>query len=246
MACCAFTMWAHFMKSLIRPRCLLLFALLLLPMQGCRVTYTGYFHGQVVDGETGMPLPGVIVVSGLNAYKTTLDRWELLEEFNPDAYETVTDKDGRYAVLSRAPDLDWRPALKFFKPNYYPPGGDKDWALPSKYDTRHLDDYWVPPGKLGEHGWIVRMMPFKGDNWQRYTGAIGGLWNGEGSDCVVNCPRFVLALQAETERLERVMPKDIEHVHVPDPWRMISMSEKHREFLLKYGQEHPMGGENGK
>ncbi len=213
----------HYLKRLTRSsRCLLVFALLL-PLQGC---YTGYFRGQVLDADTKKPIEGVIVVADLT-YRDIFDQWGILEEFNPDVYETVTDKDGRYAVLSRHP-LDRPPQLRFFKPNYYPPGGEA---------------FWIPPNKEKGTGWVVVMMPFEGYNWGEYMKLLGTQWDSEGNDCVVNCPRFILALQAETERLRRVAPKDQLH-YIPDHWNMDLL--RRRKFLLRYKEEHSVGGEKEK
>lgn len=86
-------------------------------------------HGQVVDDVSGQPLAGVIVVA----------QWELVHEALPGlvnrdegdrlkVVETITDRDGRYAITGWGPlprpafrHLEHRdPSIVFFSPGHYP------------------------------------------------------------------------------------------------------------------------------
>jgi hypothetical protein len=88
------------------------------------------FHGRIVDGTTGQPIEGAIVVATWNMYALSV-----LPEHGPkttlqDVTETVTDAQGKFVIPNlgvNSPPLGWRPA-----PGAYP----RFMAFKSGYATR--------------------------------------------------------------------------------------------------------------
>ncbi len=54
-------------------------------------------------------------------------------------------------------------------------------------------------------GKVVKLKPFKGD-WLGYWDRLSGFWSNIG-DCRRECPRLVLALDAESKRINATAPK---------------------------------------
>lgn len=221
------------MKKYLGLNYLLLFALIL-TFQGCMTYSAKEIHGQVVDAETGQPLEGVVVVAS----------WTLEWRVNEggaggfvNVLETLTDKDGKYSFPAWGPRLhsplsylDNRdPELRYFKSNYYFEsllnrfkGGDDPMTRTSDWD-----------------GKVIQLKPFKGDDWAHYLQLFDAAWSSQGMDCLRECPRYVLALDAESKRLEALAPKGV--YYVPGRMNPDSFSAENREFLMRYKREFSIG-----
>ena len=133
-------------RRLLRPLTILT-ALVLLPSPaGARAE--GPFTAQIVDGETGAPLAGVVVVA---KYEKKTPGWVHPETSFYDLDETVTDAEGRFTLAARSLPLSTPlshvegPIFIFFKSGY------KSWrfkgvesgelADPATNNERH-DDAW--------------------------------------------------------------------------------------------------------
>lgn len=189
-------------------------------------------RGQVVDAETGQPLEGVVVVA----------RWIFNWTVGPgsaggtiNTLETVTDKEGKYFIPGWGPrprppfaylnHLD--PELRFFKSNFYPAGLTNS-LLNYKNHNR---------SKLRSSEWdgkVIKLKPFKGNDWGEYASQLSGYWSSETADCLRECPRFVLALDAENKRIKALKPKN---TFIPTIIDIENFSEGNREFLKRFKDE---------
>jgi hypothetical protein len=100
-----------------------LLALLLLPFGQVRGAWGAYYHGQVVDAETGKPIEGAVVM--VEWHKRAIYSMDGGGIFH-NARETVTDSDGKFS-LDSSEGINWNP-LTFvqapriiaFYPGYLP------------------------------------------------------------------------------------------------------------------------------
>lgn len=193
------------------------------------VYFAKEIRGQVVDAETGQALRGVIVVANWQVYAIGIGSGGYGGSIN--TIEMLTDQEGKYFIPAWGPRprplltyLDSRdPELRFFKPNYYPDGRSN--ALHS-YENR--DTNMVRTSEWD--GKVIKLTPFKGNDWDDYSFKLRVIWSQFG-DCLRDCPRLVLALDAESKRLKIAAPKVWEnssHVEIE------RFSEDDRKFLMRF------------
>lgn len=197
------------------------------------VYYANDIHGQVVDAETGQPLEGVVVVARWRL------RWIGIGESGTggsiNTLEAVTDKEGKYFIpgwgprprppLSFLDNLD--PDLRFFKSNYYPQGLANR-LLNYEHHNRSMTRTSEWDGK------VIQLKPFKGDDWNAYGSMLGGFWSPTGSDCLRECPHYVLALDAEDKRIKALKPKEL---FIPTIVGLEHFPEADQKFLNGYKNE---------
>ena len=161
--------------------------------------------GQVVDGATGEPLEGVVIVAVWKLYSEGIGSGGHGGAFN--TLETVTDKEGRYRLSGWGPRprppfayLDYLdPEITVFKSNYYPESLANE-VLGSANRNRSVVRTSEWDGKM------IKLRPFAGD-WADYSFKLSMVWHPEGH-CLRACPRLVLALDAESKRIKRTAPKE--------------------------------------
>jgi hypothetical protein len=190
-------------------------------------------RGQVVDGETGKPLEGVVVVARWTY------RWIRIGDGSTggsiNTLESVTGKDGKYFIPGWGPrprpplayldNLD--PELRVFKSNYYPEMvANKLLSYANHNSSMTRTSEW--------DGKVIQLKPFKGDDWDAYGSMLKGFWNSGGSDCLRECPRYVLALDAEDKRIKALKPKEL---YIPRIVGIENFEEADREFLMRYKNE---------
>jgi hypothetical protein len=141
----------------------------------------------------------------------------------------LTDPDGKYFVPGWGPrprppftHLDVDPELRFFKSDYYPlhlsnevlgnANRNKAMVRTSQWDAKE-----------------IKLIPFRGD-WADYALRLGQIWSDVG-DCRRDCPRLVLALDAESKRLKALAPKDL---FIPRIISIESFPEDDREFFKRF------------
>lgn len=197
------------------------------------VYYANDIRGQVVDAETGQALEGVVVVASWTL------RWIRIGDGSTggsiNTLEAVTDKEGKYFVPGWGPrprppfafldNLD--PELRYFKSNFYPQtvaNTLRSYGHHNRSITRTSE--W--------DGKVVKLKPFKGDDWGDYASQLRTYWSSETADCVRECPHFVLALDAESKRIKASAPKGTFYPMVLD---IENFSEPDREFLRKFKNE---------
>ena len=215
-------------------RVLIGFALVLFPLWvfGDPPMYSAKeIRGQVVDVETGQPLEGAVVVADWKLY------WEGIGSGGHggslNTIEVMTDKEGRYFIPGWGPRprppfayLDfYDPRLRIFKSNYYPQGLSNE-VLGSASRNRNMvrTSRW--------DGNVIRLTPFKGD-WLDYYFKLSGIWSDIG-DCLRDCPRLVLALDAESKRIKALAPKK---PFIPQIVNIENFAEGDREFLKRFKDE---------
>ena len=189
-------------------------------------------HGQVADAETGQPLEGVVVVARLTL------RWIRIGDGSTggsiNTLEAVTDKEGKYFIPGWGPrprpplafldNLD--PELRFFKSNYYPEGVEN-----KLLSYEHHNSSVVRTSEWD--GKVIQLKPFKGDWYDYGFNKLGGIWSDIG-DCLRECPRFVLALDAESKRIKALAPKE---PFIPKILDIENFSEGDQEFLRRFKNE---------
>jgi hypothetical protein len=191
-------------------------------------------RARVVDEKTGEPLGGAVV----NA------RWVLLTELvggnshylhNVHEFETSTDQDGRFLIPAWGPRLhepnshlvESVPEFRVFKSGYL------GWRF-------HNDRRVKPDLSVVESDWNGKTMtlhPFDGD-WKTYVRSINSMWSGSNlDDCFRSCPRMVLAVYAEWDRIKPLVPPDLyrREAH-PPPFRTLPLNDQ--EFLEQFRQAH--------
>ncbi len=181
-------------------------------------------RGRIVDGVSGEPLAGVIVVA----------QWELVREVIPGVInksygdvlktvEVVSGADGGYTIPAWGPMLrpplfhleELDPALELFKPGYYPrhvtnpirAGYNRDSVRVSQWDGATLPLRKLtgqPQEYLEDNGQIKTTVRLQG-TLEEYANKLATLqvylhWQKE-SDDWKNFPRMVAALEKERERL---------------------------------------------
>lgn len=194
------------------------------------VYYAKDIRGQVVDAETGQPLEGVIVVA----------RW-MLRSAGPgsnspgisiNTIEVVTDKEGKYFIPGWGPRprlplhyLDYDdPALRFFKSDFYPQSLSNTFRSDEHHNKRMVrTSEWDTK--------VIKLMLFGSNDWSDYSFRLEQLWSSETMDCVRECPRFVLALDAESKRIKAFVPKGTFYPMVLD---IENFSDRNREFLKRF------------
>ena len=162
-------------------------------------------HGRVVDAETGHGLKGVVVVAKWQVYAIGIGSGGYGGSIN--IIEVVTDQEGKYFIPGWGPRprppltyLDSRdPELTYFKSNYYPKGVEN--TLHS-YENRNTN--MVRTSEWD--GKVIKVTPFKGNDWRDYSHKLDSIWSPFG-DCLRDCPRLVLALDAESKRIKTVAPE---------------------------------------
>lgn len=197
------------------------------------VYFAKEIHGQVVDAETGRPLEGVVVVARWRL------RWISIGEGHTggtiNTLEAVTDKEGKYFIPGWGPrprpplgfldNLD--PELRFLKSNYYPRGVENRLLSYGNHNSSTMrTSEW--------DGKVIQLKPFKGDDWGDYASRLRDLWSSGGSDCLRECPRYVLVLDAESKRIKALAPKG---TFYPKVYDIEDLSEGDREFLKGFKSE---------
>lgn len=197
------------------------------------VYYAKDIHGQVVDAETSRPLEGVVVVA-----RWTL-RWIRIGDGSTggsiNTLEAMTDKEGKYFIPGWGPrprpplafldNLD--PELRFFKSNFYPERvANRLFSYENHNRSMTRTSEW--------DGKVIKLKPFKGDDWGDYASQLRDNWSSETTDCVRECPRFVIALDKESKRIKASAPKGTFYPRVLD---IEYFSEGNREFLYRFIDE---------
>lgn len=185
-------------------------------------------RGQVVDAETGRPLAGVIVFAEWQPTAMGIGH----SGYGAPIYtiEVRTDEGGNYFIPSWGPRIRWpftylnsrAPRLRFFKPAYYPESVDN--ALLS-YENRNKD--MVRTSEW--NGKTIQLIPFKGD-WEDYAAKLSMIWSDIG-DCLRDCPRLVVALDAESKRIQATAPRE---KFIPSIVNIDNFQESDRHFLMKF------------
>jgi hypothetical protein len=145
--------------------------------------------------------------------------------------EVVTDKQGNYVVPGWIPLIRWPftyldhydPELTVFKPGYYPQDLANE-VLGSNNRNRGIIRTSMWDGKT------IKLAPFKGD-WIDYAHHLDYVWAPIGGHCKRECPRFVVALIAESKRIRTNAPKD------RVPWFYVDISsfdEEDQAFFRQY------------
>lgn len=198
------------------------------------VYFAKEIHGQVVDAESGQALEGVVVVASWEPCWIGIGHGgDCGGSIN--TLEAVTDKEGKYLIPGWGPrprlpfsflsHLD--PVLRFFKSDFYPQGlSNRLYSYENHNRSMTRKSEW--------DGKAIKLKPFKGDDWADYGSQVSYSWSSGGSDCVRECPRYVLALDAESKRIKAAAPKvwstmssvDIENFYDGD-----------RKFLKRFNDE---------
>lgn len=216
------------MKSKWKKR-LLIAAVVLLPLwvfSGPPLYWAKEIRGRVVDAETGAPVAGAVVVA----------RWVL---FWPgpahgghggalNTVEVTTDKDGMYSIPSWGPRpsppiayLDYMdPEIRLFKSNYYPE------ILSNTVVIEHRSRSWVRSSEWD--GKTIPLKPFKNNDWSDFAFRLTQAWSDTG-DCLRECPNFILALDAETRRIQKSAPNG---AAIPFGITIDNLDAGDRDFLL--------------
>ena len=193
------------------------------------VYYANEIRGKVVNAETGQPIEGGVVVA-----RWTL-RWIRIGDGSTggtiNTLEAVTDKEGKYFLPSWGPrprpplafldNLD--PELRFFKSNYYP------MVLTNRLLS--YENHNRAMKRTSEwDGKTIQLKPFDGNYKEYAINQLGALWTSETTDCVRECPKFILALDAENKRIKGLAPKNL---FIPTIMNIDRLSEGNREFLKR-------------
>lgn len=134
------------------------------------------FSGKVVDADTGMPIEGVIVVAEWIPFHVGIGEgghWSVMK-----VKETVTDKEGKYAVAGWGPK--WRPSfqyldyldpqLSFFKKGY-------QYLSLVNSDRRQMNEYYgkeyLDKLDFEEFEKLVRRQTYESDRSVRVS-----IWDG--------------------------------------------------------------------
>jgi hypothetical protein len=163
-------------------------------------------RGQVVDSQTGKGLEDVVVLAEWKPYHIGIGHGSTGAPMK--SVEVVTDVNGRYVIPAWGPRLrpplsylnGLDPKIRYFKGGFYPQAQSNN---PTSYEGR--DRSLVR--KSDWDGKVIKLVPFNGTDWEEYTWKISSSWY-FGFDCLRDCPRMVLALEAEGKRVERLAPKD--------------------------------------
>lgn len=181
-------------------------------------------NGQVVDGATGAPLAGVSIVAEYQLAELSWPGTSAGRRLR--VLEATTDAKGQYSLPWWGPALrppfaalrNRSPMLTYFKSAHYP--------LVSM--NEHDSDAMIRKSDLD--GEVVRLKPFDGD-YEKLSSAFSS------SDpsmlgCWRQCPRYVLALDAEAKRLRETIPHSIAVFSFPRS--LDRMTEENRNYFLKY------------
>ena len=186
-------------------------------------------RGTVVDAETGKGLNGVVVVATWRVHTIGIGHSGIGGSIK--TLEVVTDEEGKYFIPGWGPRPrpplsylgEYSPLLRYFKPKYFPTGQSN--AL-SSYEKR--DKSAIRTSEWD--GKVIRLTPFKDDNFEKYSTWVDGIWSMFG-DCVRECPRLVLGLGAESARIEAIAPENVSIRRVAN---IHSFSESDQKFLKEF------------
>jgi len=79
-------------------------------------------------------------------------------------------------------------------------------------------------------GKVIKLIPFKGNDWLDYANKLDSIWS-PFADCLRDCPRLVLALDAESKRIKTLAPKK---PFIPRYVNIENFNEDDREFLKRF------------
>ena len=79
-------------------------------------------------------------------------------------------------------------------------------------------------------GKVIKLEPFKGNDWADYSFKLDQIWSPFG-DCLRECPRLVLGLDAESTRIKAMAPKD---PFIPRNVTVDNFFEDDRKFLKEF------------
>lgn len=181
-------------------------------------------QGVVVDGGTGGPLEGVIVVAQWILHEPGKGSWKRIHVF-----ETTTDSSGRYLLPGWGPKRnawypwtrfrDKDPALAFFKRGYRP------FAVQNRWDRNESVRFSEWDGKT------IMLQRFTGtaDDWARELRFLQTdlSWGSEEMDWR-RVPRITLALEEERLALEK---KRLDGLNISDLSPLGTNIEEVRNFL---------------
>lgn len=187
-------------------------------------------QGQVVDGETSRPLQGVVVVAKWQVYATGIGSGGGGGSIK--TIEVITDQEGRYVIPGWGPRMrppltylnSKDPELTYFMPGYFPDAREN--ALHT-YENR--DTSLVRTSEW--NGKVVKLLPFNGMDWKDYAFKLSQIWYP--FDCLRECPRLVLALDAESKRMKSAAPAiwaNTSHVDIEN------FSEDDRRFVMRFNR----------
>ncbi|MGH8850786.1 MAG: hypothetical protein ACREYD_07320 [Casimicrobiaceae bacterium] len=181
-------------------------------------------RGRVVDADTGVGLDSVSIVAEWQIYVTVIQ-----PHLGPrlKVIEASTTSAGNYVVPGWGPRLrplwgvleEHSPALTFFKSGYYPK--------------------WVMNTRASDH--MIRISDFDGKTIElkKFDGDLSRLnrlllstdaWL---TGCWRDCPRYVLALDAEAKRLRNIVPTNMMFAF---PRELESMSPPDRAYFSRFRQ----------
>ena len=171
---------------------------------------------KIVDEDTGQPIEGAVVVA----------EWVLYAGGHGgriNTIETQTNADGVYHMAAWGPRIrtPWArlinrdPTMTFFKGGYYPDGGGNH---RESRDIIRTSDY---------DGKILKLKKFDG-NFEKLSRALSTYDAGD-SRCWWDCPLYVLALDAESKRLEKIVPRGMVFSF---PQKLENLAEFERYYFI--------------
>lgn len=186
-------------------------------------------YGKVVNKQTGEGLAGVVVLAEWKPYHIGIGHGGTAGSIKTS--EAVTDSKGKYFIPAWGPRLrsplsymsGQDPELRYFKGGFYPEGRSNGM---SSYETRDkkllLTSEW--------DGKVIELKPFDGADWEEYAWRLSNTWQ-MGSSCLRDCPRLVIALEAENKRVNSLASR--ERIRWSDI-NTESFSEGDRAFFKRY------------
>jgi len=188
-------------------------------------------RGQVVDAETGQALKGVVIVAKWKPYSIGIGHGGHGGSIN--TIEAATDQEGKYLIPGWGPRLRWPltfldyldPEIIFFKSNYYPEDVSNALVMENRSRSMLRTSDW--------DGKVIKLKPFKGNDWRDYANKLDSIWSPIGGDCIRDCPHLVLALNAEGKRIKALAPKE---PFIPTIVNLESLPfrDGDREFLKRF------------
>lgn len=188
-------------------------------------------RGQIVDGESGQPIEGAVVVAQWVLFHIGIGHGGHKSRIH--IYETVTDKDGRYVIPAWGPKP--RPPMTELQER------DPDILIfKSGYEPEVLTNSTMREGAMRMSEWdgkVVKMRlpkrPRLEDQAFRLSSFYGGLEAYGSNNDWRNYPRMLLAVYAEKQRLRSLGLSPEHGARVPDIQRF---SEENKAFLRRFTQ----------
>jgi hypothetical protein len=192
-------------------------------------------RARIVDEKTGEPVPDAVVLA----------QWALYSQFigggagylhRQHEFETTTDKNGWFVIPAWGPEVrvpyteldNFIPQFRIFKAGYYARVLSNERRANPQASVVHSE--W--------NGKMIALRSFDGD-WNLYILSLADMWRGHTEQCRRSCPRLILAVYSEWERIPRPLPPEVQRITgPPPPFRNLDPSD--RAFLEQFrdAQQH--------